>query len=277
MRISRRDFGSVLAGTLGGMACSSQPTRKKVPIAVESWCFKELLGEDHEGTIAEVAKMGYEGIELAHYYRYEHLKAEQFRRALDANSLKCSSVHLNLASFEDDALPRTVEYNQTLGNSVLIVASQPKHETIAGWEESAKRFNELAAKVGEHGMRLGYHNHAGDFVPLEGQVPWEVFFNNTSDNIIHQLDVGNMPREYQDPLKYINMYPGRTQSIHVKDRDAEHEQALVGEGILPFREIFEQCEAVGGIEWYIVEYESDAHPPMEAVDRCLQALRAMGK
>ena len=82
-------------------------------------------------------------------------------------------------------------------------------------------------------MRLGYHNHAGDFEPLPtGEVPWEVFFNNTSKEVIHQLDVGNMPQEYQDPVKYLKMYPGRTHSIHVKDRDAEHNQAVVLKQVL---------------------------------------------
>lgn len=33
----------------------------------------------------------------------------------------------------------------------------------------------------------------------------------------------------------------------------------------------------GGSEWYIIEYESSAYPPLEAVERCLRALRAMGK
>jgi sugar phosphate isomerase/epimerase len=42
-------------------------------------------------------------------------------------------------------------------------------------------------------------------------------------------------------------------------------------------EVFRVCDADPVTEWYIVEYESDAYPPLESVDRCLQALRAMGK
>ncbi len=283
MACSRREFGGVLAGTVGSLACTSEPpaaveapaARKKVPIGVESWCFKELLAENPEATIAEVAQIGYEGIEIAHYYRWENLTAPRLRKALDANGLKCFNVHLGLANLDGDALPRTIEYNQTLGNSVLIVAWVPKNETIADWLESAKRFEELAAKVGEHGMRVGCHNRAADFLPLEGQVPWEVFFNNTSKEVIHQIDVGNMPVEVLEPVKYINMFPGRTQSIHVKDRDTEHKQALVGEGVMPFEEIFKACEEVGGIEWYIVEVENNAYPPLEVVKRCLTTMKTM--
>ncbi len=286
MRFTRREFGAVIGGTLGGWACSSAPEppaeeaaapeRKKLPVAVETWCFKELLGEDPEGTLAQVAEMGYEGIELAHYYRWDKLTAPTVSKILAGAGLKCCSSHLNLQSLEDDKLAETIDYHKTINNSVLIVASLPHQESASGWVDLAKRFDELAAKVGEQGMRLGYHNHAGDFIPMaDGQVPWEIFFNNTSKEVIHQLDVGNMPREYQDPVKYLKMYPGRTQSIHVKDRDAEHNQVLVGEGILPFEEIFELCETIGGTEWYIVEYEDKAVPPLEAVKRCLATVREL--
>ena len=52
---------------------------------------------------------------------------------------------------------------------------------------------------------------------------------------------------------------------------------VIGEDDLPWAEIFRRCETAGGTEWYVVEYESDAYPPLEAVDRCLKAVRAMGK
>lgn len=33
--------------------------------------------------------------------------------------------------------------------------------------------------------------------------------------------------------------------------------------------------AVGSTEWFIVEYESDAYPPLESVERCLKNLRRL--
>jgi hypothetical protein len=35
--------------------------------------------------------------------------------------------------------------------------------------------------------------------------------------------------------------------------------------------------AAGNTEWYIVEQESYAFPPLECVERCVKNLRAMGK
>ena len=52
---------------------------------------------------------------------------------------------------------------------------------------------------------------------------------------------------------------------------------MIGEDDLPWEEIFGICELTAGTEWYVVEYESHAYPPLEAVERCLRALREMGK
>ncbi len=76
---------------------------------------------------------------------------------------------------------------------------------------------------------------------------------------------------------YLRQYPGRATTIHVKEYSATNENALIGEGDVDWNEIFGLCESIGGTEWYIVEQETYAYPPLECVDRCLQNLRKMGK
>jgi sugar phosphate isomerase/epimerase len=51
----------------------------------------------------------------------------------------------------------------------------------------------------------------------------------------------------------------------------------VGEGDVPFAEIFDVCETTGGTKWYIVEYEDEALPALDGINRCLQNLRKLGK
>jgi hypothetical protein len=46
---------------------------------------------------------------------------------------------------------------------------------------------------------------------------------------------------------------------------------------VPWDSLLTRLEAIGGVRRCIVEYESDLFPPLEAVDKCLQRLRAMGK
>jgi sugar phosphate isomerase/epimerase len=52
----------------------------------------------------------------------------------------------------------------------------------------------------------------------------------------------------------------------------------LGEGIIQWKEIFQICESADVTQWYIVEEESLKGPEsLDAVRRCLQNLRKMGK
>ena len=125
-------------------------------------------------------------------------------------------------------------------------------------------------------MRVGYHNHATEFQPLEGERPWDVFFSHTSPEVVMQLDTGNAVSGGGDPIATLKRFPGRAVTIHLKEYMGGHGRAIIGEGDTRWDEIFALCES-GGTEWYIVEQGSQKYPPLECVDRCLQALRHMGR
>ncbi|MFW6309152.1 MAG: hypothetical protein ACOC1S_03960, partial [bacterium] len=46
-------------------------------------------------------------------------------------------------------------------------------------------------------------------------------------------------------------------------------KTMIGEDDTPWQDIFEICESTGKTEWYIIEYETDLYPPLEAVEKCL--------
>ncbi len=92
-----------------------------------------------------------------------------------------------------------------------------------------------------------------------------------------QLDTGNAFHGGADPVPYIERYPGRAITVHLKEFAKTNDKALIGEGDVPWDVVFQLCETIGKTEWYIVEQETYAHPPLECVDKCLQNLRKMGK
>ena len=100
-----------------------------------------------------------------------------------------------------------------------------------------------------------------------------------------QLDMGNALNGGADLVEILEKYPGRSGTVHLKPYTMSDDKAdghagfcpIIGEDSVPWDDIFRVCETTGGTKWYIVEYESDAFPPLEAVERCLKALKAMGK
>jgi len=112
---------------------------------------------------------------------------------------------------------------------------------------------------------------------MEGELPWDTLFGNTTDDVIMQFDTGNALHGGAQAAPFLRRYPGRARTVHLKEYSATNDAALIGEGDVPWAEVFELCETIGGTEWYIVEQESYAYPPLECVRRCLQALKAMGR
>jgi sugar phosphate isomerase/epimerase len=92
-----------------------------------------------------------------------------------------------------------------------------------------------------------------------------------------QLDLGNCLSGGADPVHFLQKYPERALTVHLKEHSSTNDKALIGEGDVRWEDIFRVCEDAGTTEWYIVEQESYPYAPLESVDRCLQNLREMGK
>ncbi|GIX07034.1 MAG: hypothetical protein KatS3mg115_1437 [Candidatus Poribacteria bacterium] len=94
---------------------------------------------------------------------------------------------------QDDRLEETVRFNETLGNRNIIIPGLPEEmrNSKEAWKRTAEFFNDRAERLARYGMRIGYHNHAVEFQPIDGEIPWDIFFGNTREEVIMQLDTGN--------------------------------------------------------------------------------------
>lgn len=250
------------------------PVKRRIRIGLQLYSVRQDCARDLPGTLARVAEMGYEGVEFAGYYGRS---AEELRKMLDERGLKCCGTHTALNTLLGDALEPTIAFNRTLGNRYLVVPSLPKERTASkeAWLETARLFNELAEKVKPYGMQVGYHNHAIEFRPLEGEVPWDLFFSHTKPEVFMQLDTGNARHGGADPVAILKRYPGRALTLHLKAYSSTNPKALLGEDELDWKTILHLCATVGGTEWFIVEQESYPYPPLECVERCLKNLKRL--
>ena len=248
----------------------------RIPIALQLYSIREDCARDLEGSIEAVAGMGYEGVEFAGYYQRG---ADELKGLCAAHGLEVVGTHIGLDTLIGDALEETVAFNKTLDNRYLIVPGlgEERRDSRAAWLQTAQLFNAIAARLEAHGMQAGYHNHYIEFQEMEGELPWDTFFGNTRQEVVMQLDTGNMYHGGAEPVGFLERYPGRAQLVHLKEHSKRNEQALIGEGEVDWARVFEICETSGATEWYIVEQESYAYPPLECVERCLRNLQQMGK
>jgi len=247
------------------------PEPKKIPIAVQLYSVRNAAQRDLPGTLKAIAEMGYDGVELAGTYGRSFA---EFKTMLDDVGLKCAGTHTGFDQFRGDNLARTIENHLTLETKFAIVPGGVSHNDLARNRAQAEEFNSIAERLKPHGLYTGYHAHGYDANLLDGIPSWERLFDATVQDVVHQMDVGNYKDGGGDPYAMIAKFVGRSRTIHVKEGGPN--RPIVGEGTVDWARIFNLCETVGGVEWYVVE---DEHAPnsLDRIERSIIALRGMGK
>jgi sugar phosphate isomerase/epimerase len=242
-------------------------------IAVQLWSVREPAKDDLARTLASVGELGFDGIE---FYGGYSTPPDRLKTWCERAGLEVAGYHVAYDDLFERPLEENVGYHRELGNTRLICPFVPEQQrtTGAAWRALALRFNELAAALLPHGMFTGFHNHRVEFERVGGELPWELFFDATSSDVIMELDIGNAAPTGEDPVGQLERYPGRARSIHIKDWSREG-PVLIGDGSVPIERVVELCERQGKTEWYIIEQEIAGMPQLECVGRCLEKFKAL--
>ncbi len=278
--LTRRD-----ALRLGGAAAASvvlapairatAASWKQVPIGTQLWCVRTQLAADIPGTLKAVGALGYQAVELENAFGKS---GALWKTYLDAASLKACGFHHRLSELQGEKLAASVEFNQAIGNRNLIIRSlAPEVYTSAELlKKTADEVNQVAESLKAHKMRVGYHNHTKDFGRIDGEYWWNRFADQTSKDVILQFDTGNASEaEGVTPQSFIKRNVGRTVSMHVKPFSKKDPNAYLGSDELDWPAIMTAAETVGGIEWYIIEYEKDGVPPLESLKANLDLFKKL--
>jgi sugar phosphate isomerase/epimerase len=275
--LKRREFIQLSAlGVAGAMlglggCATGNSGKKKIPVGVQLYSVRNECKQDFSGTLTAIAKMGYPGVEFAGYWGRS---APEVKSMLDDSGLVACGSHTPYAMVTPDQLAATIEFNQIIGNKFIIVPDMTG-KTRAEWIARATIFNDLSAQLQPHDLSIGYHSHWHDFKPIEGEMPWDIFGENTVSPVILQLDTSNCVDGGADPVTELEKFPGRTRSIHIKPNGGGPE-AVIGEDKINWAKVFEICETTGGTQWYVVEHETSKQP-LATIARSYAALKKLGK
>jgi sugar phosphate isomerase/epimerase len=248
---------------------------KKIPIGTQLWCVRLQLAKDIPGTLKAVGALGFEAVELENAFGRS---GPEWKGYLDAAKLRACGFHHRLSELQGDKLAASVEFNQAIGNRNLIIRSlEPAVYTSADLlKKTAEEVNRVAESLKPHQMRVGYHNHTTDFGRIDGEYWWNRFADQTSKDVILQFDTGNASEaEGVTPESFIKRNAGRTLSMHVKPFSKKDPNAYLGADELDWPAIMTAAETVGGIEWYIIEYEKEGVPPLESLKANLELFKKL--
>lgn len=247
------------------LGASVRAAWKRVPVGTQLWCVRKQLATEIPGTLNALSAIGFDAVELENAFGKS---GAEWRKHLDAAKLEPCGFHHRLEELQGDKLAATVEFNQAIGNRNLIVRSFPAevYKSSDLVKKTADAVNEIAEKAKPHTMRVGYHNHTTDFNRIDGEYWWNLFADRTTKDVILQLDTGNASEMAGVPIvDLIRRNAGRTVSMHVKPFSKKNPDAYLGTDELDWPAIMTASETVGGVEWYIIEYEREGVPPLESL------------
>jgi sugar phosphate isomerase/epimerase len=139
------------------------------------------------------------------------------------------------------------------------------------------RIEAVAQAARELGLRLGFHNHWSELKPLDGGATFLDLLRELDPELLWlELDLGWVWHAGGDPLAELEATRGRCPLVHVKDyRSREgRDDVPVGDGIVGYDRVVPAALAAGA-EWLVVEQDSVGAEPFAAVERSLNALRAI--
>ncbi len=283
--ISRRDFTGKLTGSALGIGCLAglrsvsveAASKHPLPIGLQLYTVRDLAAKDFTGTLREVAKMGYDGVEFA---GYGGLSADELRKRIDDLGLLCAGTHEGFERLEKN-LNEVIEYNKTIGNRFLVCPSMPeewRNKGADGFKAFGEKMNAIGERAAQSDMQLCYHNHSFEFKEENGQLLIESLLLASDPKLVQsEVDVYWVKYADQDPAAWIRRHSGRCPLIHMKDMAKEDRSfAPVGTGILDSKGVIKAARA-NNAAWYIVEQDSSKRPILGEVATSLKNLRQLLK
>jgi sugar phosphate isomerase/epimerase len=301
MTTSRRDFLKKGALALAGTSILSHSLfaakKGKELLGLQLYCVREEMKKDPLGTLKQLAEMGYKNVEHANYVdrKFYGYAAKEFKKVLGDLGLKMPSGHTVMGKKHwdeakkdfTDAWKYTIDDAATLGQKFVISPSLEKD--LRNTSDVLKKQMEIFNKSGElckkSGMKFGYHNHDFEFSEkVDGKTVYDVIMENTDPSLVmQQLDIGNLYNGGATAIDIVRQYPGRFESMHVKDEilasggHEKYESTILGAGIVNVKEIIDLGRKSAGTIHFIIEQESyQGKTPLDCMKEDLMIMKKWG-
>jgi sugar phosphate isomerase/epimerase len=205
-------------------------------LSVQLYSVREHLAADLPGTLRRIAGIGFTRVELFNFVD----NAEAYVAELAAAGLTAPSAHARLVGQDSArifAAARSIGV-QTVIDPHIEDARWTTREDVVG---IAADLNALANEAADHGLKVGYHNHAFELENrIDGVSALEVLAGSLDDAVTLELDTYWAAVGGEDVLPLLGRLGQRVQFMHIKDGPMtkdDKDQVAVGSGMMPAVEI----------------------------------------
>ena len=119
---------------------------------------------------------------------------------------------------------------------------------------------------------------------LNGETLYDIILKNTDGKLVmQQLDIGNLYNGGAKAIDWVKKYPGRFESLHVKDEivatdgNEKYESTILGTGIVNVKEVIDMVRKNSKNVHYIIEQESyQGKTPLDCAREDLVIIKKWG-
>jgi sugar phosphate isomerase/epimerase len=248
-----------------------------LPIGLELYTVRDLLTRDFEGTLRQMAKIGFREVEFASFMGRT---PAQIRAALQEAGLGCVSAHYTAQELQT-ALSQKIDEANAIGLRYMVcgfpwVANPQRFHiapgdrggmvralwndlTLDDWRWNADLFNHFGEQTRKAGIQFCYHNNNYEFrrygAANHSTTGYDELVRRTDPALVKfELDCGWAVRAGSDPEAIMQRSPGRFPLLHAKDirKGASPSTAMgvdavvgLGHGSIDWPRIFAAAPAAG--------------------------------
>jgi len=249
-------------------------TEETKEIGLQIYSVRNELKEDLEGTLKQIAKIGYKWLELANYNdgKFYDKSPGEFKKLIDDLGMKIISSHtgVEIKGVDMSNVEKLADAHAELGLKYVIKPWLVEERRVSAdsYEKVAEELNKIGEVMKSRGLKFGYHNHDFEFENVENHIPFDILLSETDKELVtFEIDLYWIKKGGKDAIEYFKKYPGRFELYHIKDMDNTEEGYFteVGTGIINFVELFAH-KNLAGMKYFFVEQDNFRnYSPLESV------------
>ena len=264
-------------------------------IGIQLYTVRNQMAEDPLATLKAIKKAGYAQVEGGDLATYDKMMPMIEEAGLTTQSTFFPWSYLtgrwDLVEGEKPAsteFASVVEAAQKLEMKYLIFGYMTPAErgTLDDFHKVAEALNKAGEQCNEAGIKLCYHNHAFEFKPIDGEVPYDVLIEEVdSDKMTFELDVFWSSLAGHEPIPLMEKLGDRITLLHLKNKK-EGTPMIYDEGKVPADAFQELDDGVidiekilllaekNGVEQCFVE-QDQSPDPIQSINQSVKYLHSV--
>lgn len=243
-------------------------------LSVQQYTFRPWSNQDGLWPVLEqISRMGYTGLEMCCFGGFEALQmsARELKSRLGDLGMHMIGNHFTREMF-GGCYDEAFAYIAEAGGKYALYNIWGKYETESDVLEKADFLNGLSAIAQKEGITLLYHNHAPEFVWMNGKLVIDRLADVLDPNIGFEHDVFFARQQGCDVYEYLRTHADRVRTVHLKQIDQDGNNVDLPDGILDMAEVI-RCAPMATD--YILEQASFQNGIPASLQRNAQFLKTL--